>query len=84
MEDGLIDKNGLIFLGDGSWGMLRPPIPLERRPYLATASMAYHLTLHRLEADRQIHAAITHDGRVVDTCTTQKRPRHPTGRGAPT
>ena len=83
MLDGVINKNGIIYLGDGSWGMLRPPIPLEKRPYLAAASMDYHLTLHRLEADRQIHTAIAKDGRVVDTCTIQKRALRAIGRGAP-
>jgi hypothetical protein len=84
IKGGLVDQHGVTFLGDGSWGMLRPPIPLEKRPYMAKASMAYHLSLHRLEADRQFHLALSNRGRVEDVCMTRKRPQRAMGRGAPT
>ncbi len=82
LKDGMIDKGGLIFLGDGSWGALRSLHEVEPRSYMATASSNYHVTLHRLEGDRRFHMALTHTGRVVDVCTTQKRPLHRMGRGA--
>jgi hypothetical protein len=84
IKGGHIDKHGVTFLGDGSWGRLRPPIPLEDRPYLAKVSMAYHLSLHQLEADREYHLALSEGGRVADVCMTQKRPQRAKGRGAPT
>ena len=80
MKGGLVDKNGLVYLGDGSWGRLRPPIPLEKRPYLAAVNMAYHMTVHRIEGDRRFHMALTEGGRIVDVCMTQKRPQRSMGR----
>ncbi|WP_437202782.1 metallophosphoesterase [Planctomicrobium sp. SH664] len=82
LKDGLATKGGLVYLGDGSWGALRALKEAELRPYLATASSNNHVTLHRLEGDKRFHMALTHFGRVVDVCTTEKRPRHRMGRGA--
>jgi hypothetical protein len=75
LRDGLADRNGIVYLGDGSWGKLRAPRDPERRPYLATASKEYHLSLHRLEGQQRFHMALTETGRVLDVCVTRKRPR---------
>jgi hypothetical protein len=82
LKDGHIDKNGLIFLGDGSWGSLRPINDAESRSYLAKASSHYHVTLHRIEGEQRFHVAMAHQGRLVDVCATRKRPRRSMGRGA--
>lgn len=82
LKDGMIDKGGLVYLGDGSWGALRSLKEIKPRSYMATTSENYHVTLHRLEGDRRFHLALTDAGRVVDICTTQKRALHPMGRGA--
>jgi Purple acid Phosphatase, N-terminal domain/Calcineurin-like phosphoesterase len=75
LTDGHLDKNGVIYLGDGSWGKLRVPHSPEERPYLAAVEEAYHLTVHRLEGPQQFHVALTDAGRVADTCvTSSKRP----------
>jgi acid phosphatase type 7 len=75
LSGGLRDKNGILYLGDGSWGQLRAPAPLEKRPYLAAASKAYHLTVHRLEGDQRFHVALEESGRVADLCGSRgKRP----------
>lgn len=84
LKGGLVDKNGLVYLGDGSWGRLRPPIPLEQRPYLAKVEMAYHLTVHRIEGEKRFHLAMAEGGRIADVCMTTKRPQRTLGRGAPT
>jgi hypothetical protein len=75
LRDGLADRDGIVYLGDGSWGKLRAPRDPERRPYLATASQDYHLSLHRLEGQQRFHLALTESGRVLDVCVTRKRPR---------
>ncbi len=82
LQDGLVDKRGLVYLGDGSWGALRQLHEAESRPYLATASSNYHVTLHRLEGEQRFHMALANSGRVVDVCTTSKRPRRSMGRGS--
>lgn len=75
LVNGLKDKNGVVYLGDGSWGKLRIPNKPERRPYLATSSAAYHLTVHRLEGDQRFHVALEETGKVADVCATySKRP----------
>jgi len=73
--DGMKNKNGVVYLGDGSWGKLRVPKQPESRPYLAAVSSAYHMTLHRLEGDQRFHIALEETGRVADVCmTASKRP----------
>jgi len=39
----LYDKNGVLYLGDGSWGKLRSLKKPEERPYLATYGDSYHV-----------------------------------------
>jgi hypothetical protein len=83
MKDGMRNANGVVYLGDGSWGKLRAPEPPEDRPYLAVASEAYHLTVHRLEGDKCHHVAMKEGGQVIDTIyTTSKRPMRSKGRKA--
>jgi hypothetical protein len=75
LTDGHYDKNGVLYLGDGSWGRLRAPQKPEQRPYLAASSESYHMTVHRLEGPRQFHVALEESGRVADVCmTVGKRP----------
>ena len=50
---GLADPNGVLYLGDGSWGRLRPPKSPEKMSVLAASSMDYHLSLHRLQGDER-------------------------------
>jgi hypothetical protein len=75
LTDGRPDKNGVLYLGDGSWGKLRVPKEPEERPYLAAVSKAYHMTVHRLEGKQRFHVALEESGRVADVCmTSSKRP----------
>jgi hypothetical protein len=75
LKDGLVDPNGIVYLGDGSWGMLRVPKKPAERPYLAHTEEMYHLTLHRLEGEQNFHMAIDETGRIIDICRTTKKPR---------
>jgi hypothetical protein len=75
LKGGLVDKYGVIYLGDGSWGKLRVPKKAEERPYLAAISEAYHMTVHRLEGQQRFHVALEESGKIADVCTTtSKRP----------
>ncbi len=69
------DKKGILYLGDGSWGMLRTVSKPETRDYLMTASTAYHLSVHRLEDEDRFHLAIDENGKIVDVCRTGKKER---------
>lgn len=76
MLDGMKNANGIPFLGDGSWGKVRPvQAPDRDHPYLAVAQESYHLSLHRLDGKKQEHIAINDADKIVDTCTTSKRAR---------
>ncbi|WP_437222773.1 purple acid phosphatase family protein [Planctomicrobium sp. SH661] len=70
LTNGLYDKHGVIYLGDGSWGQLRALKDPENRPYLARASSQYHMTVHRLEGDDRFHVALEESGKVADVCHT--------------
>jgi hypothetical protein len=72
--DGRKSDNGIVYLGDGSWGRLRTPSTPEERPYLAVTDEAYHLSVHRIEGRERFHIALSDTGRVVDICSTTKRP----------
>lgn len=71
--DGLAHDNGVLYLGDGSWGKLRVPKTPEELPFLAKTSGEYHLSLHRLEGDERFHLALNDQGRVMDVCRTGQR-----------
>jgi hypothetical protein len=75
LTDGVTDPNGVLYLGDGSWGKLRVPKTPEQRPYLAKVSSAYHITIHRIEGNQRFHVALEGTGKVADVTTTfSKRP----------
>lgn len=75
LTNGLYDKHGVLYLGDGSWGMLRPLNTPTPRPYLAKVSSSNHVTVHRLEGDERFHTALDAVGKVTDVChTVSKRP----------
>lgn len=70
LKDGLYDKNGVLYLGDGSWGKLRSLKKPEERPYLATYGDSYHISVHRFEGNQRYHVALTSSGRIADICAT--------------
>jgi hypothetical protein len=71
--DGFGDKNGVLYLGDGSWGRLRTPYAPEQLDYLATSSRDYHLSLHRIQGEERFHLALDENGRVMDVCRSGQR-----------
>jgi hypothetical protein len=73
LQDGMIHPNGVLYLGDGSWGKIRRPLPVEKRPYLAVAEEAFHMSVHRVEGHERFHVALNEAGRMVDVCTSTKR-----------
>jgi hypothetical protein len=71
--DGRPNEKGVLYLGDGSWGRIRKPTDMDKRPYLAVASEDYHVSVHRIEGRQQFHVALSDSGRVVDVCSSTKR-----------
>jgi hypothetical protein len=73
--DGLAHKNGVLYLGDGSWGQLRTPKKPDQLSYLAASSRDYHLSLHRIQGEERFHLALDENGRVMDVCQSSQRTR---------
>jgi hypothetical protein len=71
--DGHANDNGVLYLGDGSWGRLRTPKDPEKLTYLAKSSRDYHLSLHRIQDAERFHLALDENGRVMDVCRTGQR-----------
>jgi len=71
--DGRAHDNGVLYLGDGSWGRLRTPHTPEELAYLAATSRDYHLSLHRLQGQERFHLALDEHGRVMDVCRSGQR-----------
>ncbi len=70
---GSADDDGVLYLGDGSWGRLRSPQKPENLSYLAATSRDYHLSLHRLQGEERFHLALDENGRVMDVCRSAQR-----------
>jgi hypothetical protein len=71
--DGLPHDNGVLYLGDGSWGKLRTPKSPDKLAYLAASSRDYHLSLHRIQGRERFHLALDEHGRVMDVCRSGQR-----------
>jgi hypothetical protein len=70
---GLAHDNGVLYLGDGSWGRLRTPKTPDKLSYLAVSSRDYHMSLHRIQGRERFHVALDEHGRVMDVCRTGQR-----------
>ena len=70
---GLGDDNGVLYLGDGSWGQLRSPQRPEKLTVMARTSQDYHLSLHRIQGNDRYHLALDEAGRVMDVARTGQR-----------
>ena len=70
---GLAHDNGVLYLGDGSWGRIRTPNTPEKLSYLARTSRDFHMSLHRIQGEERFHVALDEFGRVVDVCHSGQR-----------
>src|SRR5262249_13704381 len=71
--DGQAHDNGVLYLGDGSWGRIRTPNTPEKLSYLARTSRDFHMSLHRIQGEERFHVALDEFGRVVDVCHSGQR-----------
>lgn len=67
------DENGVLYLGDGSWGRLRAAKSPDQLSYLAKSSSDFHLSLHRLQGKERFHLALDSTGKVMDVARTGQR-----------
>jgi hypothetical protein len=71
--DGHVHDDGVLYLGDGSWGRLRPVVKAEKLPILARTHSDYHISLQRIEGRERYHLALDETGRIMDLCRTGQR-----------
>ncbi len=71
--DGRNNDDGVLYLGDGSWGRLRTPHQAEMMSHMAITGREYHLSLHRIQGEERYHLALDETGRVMDACRTGQR-----------
>ncbi len=71
--DGRAADNGVLYLGDGSWGRLRAPQAPDKLDYLAASSRDYHLSLHRIQGEERFHLELDENGRVMDVSRSGQR-----------
>lgn len=74
IRDGKIDPEGVVYLGDGAWGVKVREIPWEkireaRADYIVRAESINHLYRVILRRDRQQFDAMDAEGRIFDSYT---------------
>ncbi len=67
IRDGEVDPDGIVYVGDGAWGVdTRPVDDWEDRWYLRIAEAVRHVFEIVIEPERRTVRALTVDGRVLD------------------
>ncbi|HEV8060059.1 MAG TPA: metallophosphoesterase family protein [Gemmataceae bacterium] len=71
--NGLANNNGVLYLGDGSWGRLRNPRTPDPLHVMAKTSQDYHISMHRIQGEERFHMAMDEQGRIMDVSHTGQR-----------
>jgi hypothetical protein len=71
--NGLANSNGVLYLGDGSWGRLRNPKIPDPLNVMAKTSQDYHISMHRIQGEERFHMAMDEQGRVLDVSRSGQR-----------
>lgn len=68
IKNGLIDPTGVVYMGDGAWGVQNPRIPAtpSRLWYLQKSASLQHIQLITISAKERKVEAIDKDGKVFD------------------
>ncbi|HEV8052696.1 MAG TPA: metallophosphoesterase family protein [Parachlamydiaceae bacterium] len=76
-----IDEKGVMYIGDGSWGVEHPRTPrhLDEKWYLAKAASVRQFLLIDVEKDKQTVYGISSDGMVIDSFSW---PTHPVAKSS--
>ena len=78
------DSNGILYLGDGCWGVATRPVPAPGSVwYLARAESRNHLWQVTLDGGKATFEAIDVEGHVFDRVTTDRARTRPVRPGEP-
>jgi len=69
LRKGKIDANGVIYIGDGGWGVKKPrkPKTQEQRPYLAKSAASRSIINVTIEPEKRSFEAIDEIGNIIDS-----------------
>lgn len=72
--NGKADPNGVLYMGDGAWGIEKPRTPKtpKKAPYIAASAGTRHILLVTTDAKGQKYEAFTADGELIDSYTRSK------------
>lgn len=65
LRNGKIDPAGVLYIGDGAWGIAKPRVPKERW-YLAKTASAQYVLVVTLDGDSRYFKAIDSMGNIID------------------
>ncbi len=71
--NGMQHENGVLYLGDGSWGKIRIPRPQDDLDVMVKTSSEYHITLHKLQGRERFHLAMNEKGKIMDVSHSGQR-----------
>lgn len=71
-----IDPDGVVYMGDGGWGVknIREPKNLDQKSYLASTSATQHFILVTIQGDERQLQAIDMQGQVFDELKSVSKP----------
>lgn len=65
LKNGRIDSSGVLYLGDGCWGVKSPRIP-KKQKYIAESASTRHFILVTLDKESRRYTAIGPQGNIID------------------
>ncbi len=66
---GCIHPQGVLYMGDGCWGVEKPRTSKAKRPYLAKFASSRHFIAATLTPFHQQFKCINEQGEILDECT---------------
>ncbi|HRD55099.1 MAG TPA: metallophosphoesterase family protein [Parachlamydiaceae bacterium] len=66
LKNGRPHEKGVLYLGDGAWGVEKPRVPKRHLPYLARVLSVSHFILVTLNPEAVTYEAINAKGDVID------------------
>lgn len=71
LKNGAIDPSGVLYIGDGGWGVkkTRKPRHLNKKTYLARAASTRHFIVVDVQQESRTATAVDSTGDIIDTFT---------------
>lgn len=79
IKKGKIDQDGVVYIGDGAWGIKEPRLPKtpEKKWFLAERAALQHFLYITIDKEGRSTKAITSEGKIYDEYTQKVNPLCP-------